>query len=80
MEHSKRSSERNNGKLVKHFRLYVFAEGPDRRRKYDLNTMMKLAKTDVVSWRSMKERKAPSQEELGSLIQLYIDSKELNPD
>ena len=26
VEHSKRSSERNNGKLVKHFRLYVFAE------------------------------------------------------
>jgi hypothetical protein len=50
------------------------------RRKYELEEMMTLARKDLVSWRTMQERKAVSNEELGKLIQLYIESNELNPD
>jgi hypothetical protein len=55
-------------------------EHPDRHRKYELEAMMTRVKEDLASWRSMQQRKAPSDEELGRRIQLYIDSKELNPD
>jgi hypothetical protein len=42
--------------------------------------MMALAKKDIMSWGTMQQRKAVLNEELGELIQFYIENKELNPD
>jgi hypothetical protein len=55
-------------------------EEPDRRRRYELEAMMIMARKDITSWRTMQQRKAALNEELGNLIQLYMDNKGLNPD
>jgi hypothetical protein len=55
-------------------------QSPDRHREIELNEMIIRAKDDATSWLSMYHRKTVKNEELESLLQLYLEDQNLNPD
>jgi hypothetical protein len=55
-------------------------QSPDRHRESELKGMKIRAKDDAISWLSMYHRKAVKNEELESLLQHYLEDKDLNPD